>query len=365
MNVIIDNIIYAIQNAGGISVVFFELTKRLLDDPEINSHYVDYKNSNIFRKQLNIPKKSLVNNISSLPTKLNRYFNINNKLKGIFHSSYYRISNNTSNINVTTVHDFTYEKYRQGLPKIIHTIQKTKSILNSHRIICVSENTKIDLLRFYPTINPQNVVVIYNGVDDAYSILNGSEDSDIKKIIPFEKGEFALFIGDRKSLYKNFNLAIEVCNITNTPLVIIGGGSLTKQEKSFLDDKIGELYYKQLNGISNQILNIIYNNALCLLYPSLYEGFGIPIIEAQRAGCPVISTNFSSIPEVAGKGAILIENVTKFEFADAINLLKINSSMAENLVEEGLINSKRFSWDRCYQQTKDVYKELHEKYFDC
>jgi len=108
---------------------------------------------------------------------------------------------------------------------------------------------------------------------------------------------------------------------------------------------------------------LLYNHAFCLLYPSVSEGFGIPLIEAQRAGCLVISTNCTSIPEVAGKGAILLKEVTGQKIADMFDLLKKDPTIVNNLREEGFKNSKRFSWDTCYQQTRQLYKEVYEEYF--
>lgn len=115
-------------------------------------------------------------------------------------------------------------------------------------------------------------------------------------------------------------------------------------------------------GIDNDLSNLIYNHALCLLYPSICEGFGVPIIEAQRAGCPVISTNYTSIPEVAGKGAILLNEVSEHSIAEMLTLIKQDSTVVSDLKEEGFRNSQRFSWDKCFEQTKQVYKEVYEEY---
>lgn len=364
MNLFFDNIIFSLQKSGGISVVWFELLQRILKEKEIDSRFLDFPNNNIFRSNLNISDLQLLpNSLDKFPLKIQRYLNPKIDEKGIFHSSYYRIVKNPNIVNITTVHDFTYEYYRKGLPRLIHLSQISQTIKNSKKIICVSQNTKEDLLKFHPEIKEDQIKVIYNGVDDIYRPLQKENKDQINKLIPFASESYILYVGDRRSEYKNFKLSATSCGKTKLPLVIIGGGLLSKNEISLLDNSVGINNYKQLSGINNDQLNLIYNHALCLLYPSLYEGFGIPILEAQRAGCPVISTNFSSIPEVAGKGAILLHEVTEFQIAEMLNLLKKDLKIVAYLKEEGFKNSERFSWDKCYQETKELYKEVYEEYF--
>ena len=181
VNVISDNIIFSLQKAGGISVYWHELLSRLLIETEITSNFIEIPNQNIFRKNLTIPhSKILENPHSKYPLIIQRYLNPSIKSKGIFHSSYYRTVNSENIINITTVHDFTYEYYRLGLPKLIHQIQKGKAIKNSKRIICVSQNTKTDLLKFHPKLNEDYVKVIHNGVDNIYQPIVNKDEAALK-----------------------------------------------------------------------------------------------------------------------------------------------------------------------------------------
>ena len=359
----IDNIVFALQKSGGISVVWYELLKRLLTDPEIDLHMIDMPNQNIFRKNLTIPSEVLCeNNLSGYPLNIQRYLNPKVDAKGVFHSSYYRTSSSGNSVNITTVHDFTYEYFRTGIPRLIHQVQKSQAIKNSKKIICVSQNTKVDLLNLFPSIRSENVRVISNGVDLVYRPIE-KDETQLLQICPFSSGEYLLYVGERKSLYKNFTLAVNTSKLTNRPLMMVGGGPLSEKDNQILLNVLGKNRFKLLLGINNEQLNRIYNHALCLIYPSLYEGFGIPVLEAQGAGCPVITTNKSSIPEVAGVGAILLDEINENQFADAVKLLENNSAFKNDLIEKGHQNAERFSWDKCYQETKQLYKEVYEEYF--
>lgn len=307
MNVIADNIIFSLQRFGGISVVWNELLQRARADKELNLTELDYRQTMPYRRleRYRIPAYTA-------------------ETPAVFHSSYFRVLPQAGVHNVTTVHDLTYHFYRHGLPKAVHLWEEERALRHSEAVICISENTKRDVQRFYPWLPEEQLHVIYNGVSD-----------DFYPIKDIEKKGYLLFIGNSSVSYKRFDIAQAVAK--RTGLELVAARNVTSEE-----------------------LNKLYNEALCLLYPSDYEGFGLPILEAQKAGCPVIAQNASSIPEVIGEKGWMVKHDTPqrmaAEMTDIVKQLQSRSTQA--LIAAGMENAKRFSWDTTYEQTKRVYKQL-------
>lgn len=353
--IVLDNIIFSIQRSGGISVVWSELLKRLLSNNNLAILCLEYGvTNNLNRKELVISSANIQYGTSSL-LKLERYFSpkIYKKEKFIFHSSYYRTCSNCYAINFTTVHDFTYEYYYTGIKRKIHLWQKYRAISKSDYIICISENTKRDLLKFLPGVDTTKIRVIYNGVSDDYFPIK--EKTTIK--LPFEPEMYVLFIGSREK-YKNFELAVKAVAYNKFKLIIVGA-PLSKQELSFLCNELGQDNFSEMGRVSNETLNHLYNAAIALLYPSEYEGFGIPVLEAQKAGCPVIAYNASSIPEVIGDTPLLLNTLSIESITECLDKLKIEKDR-ETIVFNGIENAKRFTWDRMYEQVIALYEEAWE-----
>ena len=243
----------------------------------------------------------------------------------IFHSSYFRVLPQKGVYNVTTVHDLTYHFYRHGLAKAVHLWEEERALRHSEAVICISENTKRDLLRFYPWYPEEQITIAYNGVSDEFYPMK-----------PVKKKGFLLYVGNTQVAYKRYDVAQAVSRLTGIELVI--ASCVTRAE-----------------------LNQLYNEALCLLYPSDYEGFGLPVLEAQKAGCPVIAQNTSSIPEVIGPNGLMVEHGTTQHMAQEMAdiVLQLKSRSSQSVIDEGIANTKRFSWDKSYEQVKKTYENIY------
>jgi mannosyltransferase len=250
-------------------------------------------------------------------------------------------------LNIVTVHDFTYEKKLTSLKRFVHIHQKKKSLFNADGIICISNNTKSDMLEIYPQLKKKMISVIYNSYDEInfFNIKNSNyEDNQV------------LFVGGRNG-YKNFKLAVDSVSLSNDLFLNIVGSDLTSKEIEFLNLKLGKNRYKLYKYLSPKELNELYNKNLCLLYLSEYEGFGIPILEAMSAGCPVIVSNNSSIPEVAGAAGIYIK-LDPQDVLEKINQIRLDNVFRQNIVIKGLNNVKKFSWLESAKQVELFYSRI-------
>lgn len=350
--ILFDNIVFDLQRSGGISVVWYELIDRILENGSLDIRFIDNGNTiNKFRENLKIADSAICSRDKCVP--ISRYVPviINNKESFVFHSSYYRYCKSPYAKNITTVHDFTYEYFVKGLKKKLHCWQKYNAIRHSDYIVCISQNTKNDLLKFLPDIDQNKVRVIHNGVSEDYFVIN---DNNAGCELPFKTGTFLVFVGSRAH-YKNFDLLKRVVARTKYNLVIVGA-KLSDDEENDLHKYLSTDRFFSAGFLPNEQLNIIYNHAAALVYPSSYEGFGIPVLEAQRAGCPVIAYNASSIPEVIGNTPLLMNELTEEELLKKIDLLSDEKLMKE-VRSTGLENSKRYSWDKMYQGYMELYRE--------
>jgi len=363
--ILLDNIIFKLQTIGGISNYWYNLLKGFVNNNNIFYFEGDYLNKNYYRSLIKLSENSIIKDKNRIPLIIKRYLPIRNidKHFDIFHSSYYRYAKGNIK-NVTTVHDFLYERYisKFNLKRVVHSLQKYLAIKHSDYIIGVSKNTLDDMLIYFPEFRNKKMQVIYHGAsDDFYPIKNKSKSIKVQNQELFYNAYFFYF-GNRKR-YKNFRLLINAYsnllkNNKNIPkLVIAGGGEFSNSEKTLLSGSKTLLNIVKIEKITNSELNLLYNYCAGFIYPSLYEGFGLPAIEAMQAGAPVICSNSSSIPEVVGEAAIFINPLDVFSLEKAL-LDLLDNSTRKDLVNMSYKQAEKFSCESAYKETLEVYDSL-------
>jgi mannosyltransferase len=274
-----------------------------------------------------------------------RYRDLGGLAPGLLHSSYYRTTSRRGVRNVVTCYDFTYERYWSGPRVVVHSWQKRRAIARADAVLCISENTRRDLEELVPGTDMGKVHVTH---------LAANEEFQVVEAAPAPR-PFVLFVGSRLG-YKNFPQAVGgVQLVPDCALVMVGGGPLTPDETAALERALPGRF-EHRGGVSTQQLNELYNGAVCLLYPSAYEGFGIPPLEAMQAGCPFVALRISSLPEVAGPAGILLESPDARAIATAIEACA--SSRRAELRRLGLEQARNFSWRHTYERTAAIYRSL-------
>lgn len=354
MKIIYDHQIFTSQNQGGPSRYFVELIKELIilkNEPIIIS---PIHNNIYLKKILSKYKKESFSEINkNYATQMYNdviskyYFN---KLDyDLYHLTYYNNCISTKKPKVVTVYDLIHEKYMDEFN--LKELPKKKILKNIDHFICISNNTKNDLIKYY-NIDEKKISVTYLA-----SFINTSKTEELH----FNK-PFFLYVGSRKR-YKNFKLLLQSYSCLpeikkNFDIVCFGGGSFLKEEidymnKLFIDPK----NIQQIEG-SDENLIALYRNSEALIYPSQYEGFGLPILEAMTCGCPVLSSNSSSLPEVYGDAALTFENNSVENLSNCIKKIVTDSTYKNLLIGKGYKQVNKFSWKKCAQETSNIYENL-------
>ena len=253
---------------------------------------------------------------------------------------------------VLTVMDFIHEFYPE-LPNAAGELDSKKILIEkADRIISISQNTKNDLLKFYD-IPEGKVDVVYLAQSDLASFGENCSISFPEK--------FILFVGQRK-YYKNFPVLLKAFSILSKKmsdcyLFCAGGGSFNQEELSMIEEYSVADKIMQFN-LSDYELKCAYQKAEIFVFPSDYEGFGIPTLEAFANECPVILSNASCFPEVGGEAVMYFEKNCVEDLYDKMLELLLNKDLRQDLIEKGRSRNKHFSWEKTATETIDVYKKV-------
>lgn len=356
--VIYDSQIFDLQKFGGISRYFCEIIPRMNIDFDISVRYsenIHLKESKLCKRRLPIPKW-IFNKYESKLLRKNRRLSehlLQSSSPYLLHATYYEpyfLDQIGSNPYVITVHDMTYEKLPEFFPEEEReTIfeQKKKVVSQAERVIAISQNTKQDIIDLLH-IAPEKIDVIYHGTNMQRPL------HDSKTNLP---ERYILYVGTRHS-YKNFtgfaNAFALLSSKDNSLYAICTGNTFSKDEKKLFETLQIQNKIIQIQA-SDSLLYTLYNQAEAFVFPSLYEGFGIPILEAYSCSCPTIISNASCFPEIAADAATYFNPHSEKDMADSIANVIYNRSLQDELIQKGTERLNLYSWEKAAQQIQEVY----------
>jgi glycosyltransferase involved in cell wall biosynthesis len=285
----------------------------------------------------------------------------------IFHTSDWTQPPTIKAKTITTVHDLTPFLHPEWHhPKVItaHKNKMNLAVKKCFKFICVSQSTKNDLLKIFPQINPLKIEIVYEAAEDKYGkFLKLSKEIKQKKKETIKKqydlDKFILAQGTREPR-KNLKRLIDAFIFfkKNNPKCRVDLAIAGKYGWGEDVDGAKSPSVKILGFIPEKDMVALHASAICLVYPSLYEGFGLPLVKSLKVGTPIVTSNVSSMPEVGGNAALYINPNSTQDLTKAITKIIKSSTLRGKLIKNGLIQAKKFDWLKTAQQTLSVYKSL-------
>ena len=360
MKVVYDHQVFSWQKFGGVSRYFVELIRHLPSDVE--PHIRQLLSENVYLADI----KDVVDGVSSFDIAnfrvrkhLYEWLNQRRSAKmlgeggyDIVHPTYYNpyfLSRRRAPA-VITVHDFIHERFPQYFGDASKVIAQKKKVINeADAIIAISEHTKKDLMEIY-ALPEDRISVVYHGATKAVS----------PEPVDGLPKRYLLFVGERRS-YKNFHRfarAFALLSEKDPDLWLVCAGKPFSPEETAYLKKLGIDRRSMAMFATNGQLTYLYSHALCFVYPSIYEGFGLPILEAWEAGCPIALSQASCFPEVAGDGGEYFDPLSRHSIAEAVGRVIYDDAHRADLQSRALRLLPDFTWDRTAAKTAEVYRSL-------
>jgi glycosyltransferase involved in cell wall biosynthesis len=276
--------------------------------------------------------------------------------------------------SIVTIHDLIYLRYpNQFNPIDVRTYdRKFRSACKaSNHIIAISEQTKKDIVSFFG-VDENKITVCYQSCDAKYNtVISEEEKAEVRKTLQLPENYF-LYVGsiiERKNLKKICEAMVMLKGTLSIPLVVIGNGKRYKQEvQQYIKEKgiessviflSDQAYAQAIPSFRNgDLFPAIYQMAAGLIYPSYFEGFGIPILEALFSGCPVITSSVSCLPEAGGEGAIYVNPDNADEIANGMKKLYFDEDCVSLLKKKGAIQAQKFTQAHCAKKVMEVYQSI-------
>ena len=287
----------------------------------------------------------------------------------LFHAPHYVLPPLTPCKSVVTIHDCIHLRFPQYLPSRLGYVYARSSLwVATHRatrVLTVSETSKRDILRYF-RVPESKIDVIHNAIDERLGEAPSAEDvAQVRERYQLND-PFVLYAGNIKP-HKNLERLIESFHtlrrggLEQAKLLIIGDevSKYATLRRAVHQHKLHK-HVRFLGFVPDKTLASLYRLASVFVFPSLYEGFGLPPLEAMAAGTPVITSNVSSLPEVVGDAAILIDPYEPDEIAHAMRRVLTDEALRDDLRARGLARVKEFSWDRSVRRVREIYGEVLE-----
>lgn len=365
MRIAYDYQIFCMQKRGGISRYVTRLAGQLMLSHQVRIFAPFHQNVHLRDLPEGIVRGQ---GLMGYPTKTSRLFYFVNRQLGdlemrrwkpdLVHETYYSSTSTSSGKTpkVLTVYDMIHEIIPDSFSKDeSHSRLKRKAVERADHVICISKNTRDDLIRLF-NIPPEKVSYVHLGFEKFPC------DSQQSEIVAPDNRPFLLYVGGRGG-YKNFehflrSVAQSPRLMGNVGIIAFGGGTIINSEAVLINSlgfKAGQV--TQISG-NDSLLGAYYERAAAFVYPSLYEGFGLPPLEAMAHNCPVISSNTSSMPEVIGDAAEYFDPNIIEQMTGAIERVVYSSERGHELVDKGTKRLKSFSWKKCAMETAAIYERL-------
>lgn len=366
VKVLFDHQCFVQQQYGGVSRYHYQLIKELNKLKDVKSILsLKYSNNFYINEDKSFEVKKFFPNHKfyfkrTILDYINRLSTIPNLKKGdydIFHPTYfgtYFLKHLNAKPFIVTVYDSIHEKYPEIINSIDRTLEYKKEIISkANLILAISNSAKNDLINIYK-IPAEKIKVVYLAASINKNFALSKEQLSLPE-------KYILFVGNR-DFYKNFKNFIQAIapllkEQKDLFLISAGGGGFSNDEiKYFRSMQIeNKVIYKNADDAS---LATLYSNALAFIFPSLYEGFGIPALEAMNCDCPVIMSNTSSLPEVGGDAAFYFEPNDIEDIKNKIAKVIFDKELRKELIEKGKIQRSKFSFEKTAKETLEVYEKL-------
>jgi glycosyltransferase involved in cell wall biosynthesis len=384
MRVLYDHQIFHYQRIGGISRYFYELFKRFPPHNSVeavipfrftNNEYLLQSKAHYgfiqptFLGNTSFPGKGWLWSIrdkyfpqynATLQNKLNVLKRLKEGEYDVFHPTYFEdyYSGIIGTVPVViTIYDLIYEKYPDHFPEheVNEVLRNKKSLIQrADQIITISQSAKNDLCKLY-TVDENKIRVVYlgNSLQESDTAIDSIQGMELPK-------KYILYVGNRDG-YKNFSpfvrsIAPLFHNDRNLHLMCTGRKFTSVEIALFKELRIESRVHVRF--VSDQMLIQLYKNARAFVFPSLYEGFGIPVIEAMSNGCPAVISNTSSLPEIGGSAALYFDPHISDSMRQAVERCLNDDSVRSEMISKGRKHAASFSWDITAQQTAEIYNSL-------